>query len=92
MSAKDTMENKITDKCSSCCSAAMYEFGDSYMCADCKEWCDAEEEESLFEIELDEEDEDDRCHRVHAHRPRAPDKDEEGQANLHQRQPEFRRR
>lgn len=30
---------------SSCCGAGVYEFGDSYMCMDCKEWCDMETEE-----------------------------------------------
>jgi hypothetical protein len=28
------------DVMSSCCYAAMYEFGDSYICLECKEWCD----------------------------------------------------
>lgn len=31
----------ITDESSSCCGAQMYEFGDSYMCCECREYCDA---------------------------------------------------
>lgn len=33
------------DKSSNCCSAAMYEVGDNYICAECKEWCEAVDEE-----------------------------------------------
>jgi len=31
----------VTDRSSSCCGSSMYEFGDSYMCTNCKEYCDA---------------------------------------------------
>lgn len=34
-----------TGKESNCCGAAMYEFGENYMCRDCKEWCEAVEPE-----------------------------------------------
>ncbi len=33
------------EKMSNCCSAAMYEMGDNYICTDCKEWCEAVDEE-----------------------------------------------
>lgn len=29
------------DLMSNCCGAAMYEFGENFICKECKEWCDA---------------------------------------------------
>lgn len=30
---------------SSCCGSAVYELGESYICKDCKEYCDVEKDE-----------------------------------------------
>lgn len=30
-----------TDRSSNCCGSSMYELGDSYICTDCKEYCEA---------------------------------------------------
>ena len=33
------------ERLSNCCFSWVYEFGDSSMCGDCKEWCDLATEE-----------------------------------------------
>ena len=40
-----------TEKSSNCCGAAMYEFGDNYICCDCKEHCEAVEDEEPTDLE-----------------------------------------
>lgn len=38
----DIIEN---EKASNCCGSSMYELGDNYICTDCKEYCEAVEDE-----------------------------------------------
>ena len=41
-----TLQDLIeTGKSSNCCGSSMYELGDNYICTDCKEYCDAVEDE-----------------------------------------------
>lgn len=39
-----------TEKSSNCCGSSMYELGDNYICTDCKEHCEAVEDEIEREL------------------------------------------